>query len=607
MTSTKDRKLRANLLALARRLYRTHIRRQIWRMAFAFLCMALVAGSTAALAYLVKPMLDEIFAEQRKEALIWVSSAVILVFIVRGFATYFQTVTINVLTHRVLSSIQNEVFSQLLRLDLAFFHENAAGKLITRCTSDVNLLRMTIARAMVGLGREFLTLIGLVGLMFYMDWLLATISFLAFPTAVVPVSRAGRRIRKVTKSVQIQQGKLTSILNEVFQGVRHVKAYATERHETGRVKDEIRTVHRLIIRGVRIRAAVHPVMEFLGGVAVVAVILYGGSQVIGGTKTTGELFAFLAALIMAYEPLKKLANWNAQLNEGLAAIERIFEVLDMRPSIVDAPDAKPLQLSGGAIRFEQVQFAYTAGKAALNNVDIDIPAGKTVALVGPSGAGKSTVLNLIPRFYDIAAGRIAVDGQDLRGVTLASLRGAIGLVSQEIVLFDDTVRANIAYGRLDATDAEIVAASEAADAHEFVSALSQGYDTPVGPHGVKLSGGQRQRLVIARAMLKNAPILLLDEATSALDTESERHVQTALARLKQGRTTVVIAHRLSTVVAADLIYVLDQGRVVESGSHAALIAKAGHYARLYALQFSAQEADDTAAGSVQPIGARVRA
>ena len=607
MTSAKDRKLRANLVALAGRLFRIHLRGQIGRMALAFLCMAIVAASTAALAYLVKPMLDEIFAERRKDALIWVSTAVILVFVIRGLATYFQTITINVLTHRVLSSIQNEVFAQLLRLDLAFFHENAAGKLITRCTSDVSLLRMTIAHAIVGLGRELLTLIGLVALMFYMDWLLATIAFIAFPTAVMPISRAGRRIRKVTKNVQVQQGKLTSSLNEVFQGIRHVKAYATEGHERRRVKDEVRGLHRLIIRGVRIRAAVHPVMEFLGGVSVVAVIVYGGSQVISGVKTTGDLFAFLTALIMAYGPLKKLANWNAQLNEGLAAIERIFEVLDMRPSIVDAPDARPLQLSGGAIRFEQVEFAYTAGKVALHNVDIDIPAGKTVALVGPSGAGKSTVLNLIPRFYDIATGRITVDGQDLRAVTLASLRGAIGLVSQEIVLFDDTVRANIAYGRLDATDAEIVEAAEAAGAHEFVSALPEGYDTPVGPHGVKLSGGQRQRLVIARAMLKNAPILLLDEATSALDTESERHVQTALARLKQGRTTVVIAHRLSTVVAADLIYVLDQGRIVESGSHAALIAKAGHYARLYALQFSAQEADEPAAGSVQPIGARVRA
>jgi ATP-binding cassette, subfamily B, bacterial MsbA len=330
-------------------------------------------------------------------------------------------------------------------------------------------------------------------------------------------------------------------------------------------------------------------MEALGGTAVAVVIAYGGYQVIDGTRTPGAFFSFITALLLAYQPLKSLANLNASLQEGLAAAQRVFDVLDIEPDIQDQPGAWPLSVAGGEIRFDEVRFGYQPHAVALDGISLTVPAGSTVALVGPSGAGKSTVLNLIPRFYDVSSGGIAIDGQDVRTVTLSSLRGALALVAQEASLFDDTVRANIAYGRLSASEAEIEAAAAAAGADRFIAELPKGYDTLVGEHGMRLSGGQRQRLAIARAMLKDAPILLLDEATSALDNESERQVQAALKRLMQGRTTLVIAHRLSTIVGADLICVMDRGRIVESGKHAQLLARGGLYARLYETQFAPDE------------------
>jgi subfamily B ATP-binding cassette protein MsbA len=399
------------------------------------------------------------------------------------------------------------------------------------------------------------------------------------------MQRIGRRMRRVSANTQTELGEFMTLLNQTFQGARYVKAYGMETYETSRAARIIENLYRLVEKSQRIRAISSPLMETLGGVAVALVILYGGHQVFTGARSTGAFFSFITALLLAYQPLKNLANLNANLQEGLAAAQRLFTVLDIEPTICDRADAKPLAVAGGEIRFDAVRFSYGNGLDALNAATLEVPAGGTVALVGASGAGKSTIMNLIPRFYDVTAGAVRVDGQDVRDVTLASLRGAIALVSQEVTLFDDTVRANIAYGRFGASDAEIEATARAAAADDFIRALPQGYDTPVGEHGVKLSGGQRQRLSIARAMLKNAPILLLDEATSSLDTESERQVQTALKTLMRGRTTLVIAHRLSTVIEADIIYVIDAGRVVERGSHAELLRRDGAYARLHAMQF----------------------
>jgi len=424
--------------------------------------------------------------------------------------------------------------------------------------------------------------------MFYQDWALALVAFFVFPLAIRPIVAIGRRMRRVSANTQVEMGQLTTLLSQTFQGARHVKAYGMEDYEERRAAGLFERIFRLVDRANRTRARAAPMMEALGGVAIALVIFYGGHQVIIGARTPGAFFSFITALLLAYQPVKSLAILNTSLQEGLAAAQRVFEVLDIEPTIRDRPGARPLRIVGGEVRFAEVRFGYQPGTVALDGISVTVPAGSTVALVGPSGAGKSTMLNLIPRFYDVEGGSIAIDAQEIGSVTIATLRGAIALVSQEVSLFDDTVRANIAYGRFGASPEEIEAAAVAAAADRFIRELPQGYDTLVGEHGIRLSGGQRQRLAIARAMLKDAPILLLDEATSALDSESERQVQTALRLLMRGRTTVVIAHRLSTIIGADLICVMDKGQIVETGRHAQLLAKGGLYARLYETQFTAE-------------------
>ena len=575
---------------LVRRLARDFLRPQLGRIVLALIAMSVVAGATAANAWLMEPVLDKIFVA-REASLLWtVALAVLAIAVVKGFAGYFQSVLMYKVGQRVIADIQGTLFRRLIGADLAFFHANATASLVSRFTNDATLLRNASANVLVGIGKDAVTVVFLVGLMFYQDWALAIASFIVFPLAIRPISTVGRRMRRVSANTQSEMGAFMTLLDQTFQGARYVKAYGMEAYETKRADALIDRLYRLLNRAARVRSAVSPMMETLGGIAVAIVILYGGYQVIEGTRTAGTFFSFITALLLAYQPMKSLANLTANLQEGLAAAARIFTVLDIEPAIRDAADAVPLAVSGGEIRFEGVEFAYGAAGPVLHGIDLQVPAGKTVALVGASGSGKSTILNLIPRFYEVAAGRVTIDGTDVRHATLASLRGAVGLVSQEVSLFDDTVRANIAYGRLGAGASEIEAAARSAAADDFIRALPEGYDTMVGEHGIKLSGGQRQRLAIARAMLKNAPILLLDEATSALDTESERQVQAALKTLMQGRTTLVIAHRLSTVVDADLIYVIDGGRVAESGTHAELLARGGVYQRLYALQFADQAA-----------------
>ncbi len=577
-------------MPLIRRLSREFLRRQATPIVLALIAMGVVAAATAANAWLMEPLLDKIFVG-RQIALLWaVAVAVLGIATIKGLASYAQSILMYRVGQRVVADIQRALFRRLIGADLAFFHANPTGTLIARFVSDAGLLRNASANVLVGIGKDAITVVFLVAVMFYQDWALALASFVLFPVAVRPIASVGRRMRRATVNTQAEIGQFTTLLDQTFQGARHVKAYGMEAYETARADRMIESVNRLLNRAARIRSATSPVMETLGGIAVAGVILYGGYQVIEGMRTAGTFFSFITALLLAYQPMKTLANLTANLQEGLAAAERIFAVLDIEPEICDAPGAPPLVVTGGEIRFEAVRFTYPNGGPALNGAELVVPAGKTVALVGASGAGKSTILNLIPRFYDTTSGRVLIDGTDVRRVTLASLRASIALVSQEVSLFDDTVRANIAYGRFGASEAEITAAAQAAAADDFIRALPKGYDTVVGEQGVKLSGGQRQRVAIARAMLKNAPILLLDEATSSLDTESERQVQSALKTLMRGRTTLVIAHRLSTVVDADLIYVIDAGRIVESGTHAQLLARGGAYQRLYALQFADQPA-----------------
>src|SRR5437899_7997016 len=567
-------------LALVRRLVRDFMRRHVGAIGLAFVCMGLAAGSTALRAWLMEPVLDRIFFAREASLLALLGGAALVLALVKGMADYGQTVLMNRVGQRVIVDVQTASFARLIHADLAYFNATSSGMLISRLINDVSLLRNAAANVLAGIGRDAVTVVFLVGLMFYQDWRLALIAFFAFPLAIRPIVAIGRRMRRVSANTQAEMGQLTTLLSQTFQGARHVKAYGMEDYEERRAAGLFERIFRLVDRANRTRSRAAPMMEALGGVAIALVIFYGGHQVIIGARTPGAFFSFITALLLAYQPVKSLAILNTSLQEGLAAAQRVFEVLDIEPAIRDRPGARPLRIAGGEVRFADVRFGYQPGTVALDGISFTVPAGSTVALVGPSGAGKSTVLNLIPRFYDIDDGSIAVDGQEIRSVALASLRDAIALVSQEVSLFDDTVRANIAYGRWGAAQADIEAAAAAAGADRFVAELPQGYDTLVGEHGIRLSGGQRQRIAIARAMLKDAPILLLDEATSALDSESERQVQTALRLLMRGRTTVVIAHRLSTIIGADLICVMERGHIVETGRHAQLLARRGLYARL---------------------------
>ncbi len=569
---------------LLKRLIREHVRPHLLRLGMAMLLMAIVASSTAALAYLMEPVMDDVFDKQDREMLVAVPIAILVVTLIKGASTYGQAVLLAFVGQRIIADLQNRLFRHVIRFDLAFFHDTASGKLVSRMTNDINLMRNAVANAITGAVKDSLTLLFLLGVMFEKDWKLALIAFVVFPLAVYPIVRIGRRMRKVSTSALGELASFTARLNEAFQGARHVKAYNMEDFESARTEWRIETVFRLIFKALRTRAAASPIMETLGGVFIALIILYGGWQVIDGTLTKGEFMAFVTAMLLAYQPLKALANLNTNLQEGLAATERVFKILDTKPSITGPPNAPTLKVTGGEIAFEHVRFTYGTGTAALHDISLEVPAGKTVALVGRSGAGKSTILNLIPRFYDADTGCVFIDGTDVTKVDLASLRDAIGLVSQETVLFDDSIHANIAYGRMDANAEEIVEAAKSAGAHDFIIGMPEGYDTIIGEQGAKLSGGQRQRLSIARAMLKDAPILLLDEATSALDPETERLIQKSLSRLMQGRTTLVIAHRLATVQEADIIHYIEEGHVVESGSHRSLMAKNGAYARLYSLE-----------------------
>ncbi len=577
--------VRSSTRVLVRRLLRERLRGYFFPIAGALLCMAAIAAGNAGIIWLMQPALDDVFIAGNEELLYPISLAILAMSVLIGSAFYGQAVLMAWVGQRVVADFRRDMYAKLMSADLGFFVNTDTGNLISRFTSDTSMLSVSLIRAMTGFVKDTLLLIGLVGLMFYQEWLLALIAVFIFPCVIWPIVSIGRRIRRAASVTQARMADLTIRLDESFPAARLIKAFRMERNEIDRANSAISQVFKRSYRAARISAITRPVMETLGGTVIATVILVGGSLVIEGTTTPGTFGSFIIALVRAYQPLKALASLNNLLQEGLASTQRVFAVLDIEPDIVDARNAKPLSVPGGEIRFEKVRFSYNPGVPAVADVDLIAPAGATIALVGPSGAGKSTLLNLIPRFYDVDEGTISVDGQDIRQVTLASLRDSIALVSQEVTLFNDTIRDNIAYGRRDATMEEIVAAAKNAGAHDFIEALPNGYDTPAGELGERLSGGQRQRISIARAMLKDAPILLLDEATSSLDTESERAVQAALDRLKKGRTTIVIAHRLSTVIGSDLIYVIEHGRIIESGPHAELIAAGGAYARQYALQF----------------------
>ncbi len=564
-------------------------KRRIWLATF---CMMVVAFAGAANAWLLQPVLDEIFLNKDEQLLWMIPLALVVIALIGGVANYGQTMLMRYVGQHIVADMQVELFHHIMHADLGMFNEQSSGRIVSRFTNDIQMMRHAVSSVLAGLAKEFLSLLVLVGLMFYQSWELSLVALVAFPLAIYPILRLGKRMRKVADGTQRELGEFTATLDETFQNVRVVKAYGREDYETDKARSGVFRLFTLYMKASRVQAAASPMMEAIGSLGIAVVIGYGGYQVIHGDSTPGEFFSFIAAMIMAYKPLRSLAGLNNQLQEGLAAANRFFGALDKKPEIVSQPKATELHVPSGDIVIEDVSFDYNPHVSALRNVTLEVPAGKMVALVGASGSGKSTIMNLLLRFYDPTSGHIWVDGQEISQVTLPSLRQSIAIVTQEVMLFDDTVASNIAYGCPSATREEIEKAAKLAAAHEFITALPQGYDTKVGPGGVTISGGQRQRLCIARAFLKNAPILLLDEATSALDTESERMVQKALLNLMESRTALVIAHRLSTILHADRIYVLDHGRVVEQGTHETLLKKGGVYARLYDRQFSRLSDDE---------------
>ncbi|MBY0355751.1 MAG: ABC transporter ATP-binding protein/permease [Rickettsiales bacterium] len=588
---TSDARRPSSSISLIRRIVRDYLRMHLRDVWLAVLCMIIVAGTTATMAWLMQPVLDQIFLQKDRTMLTIVPIALVAVCIIGGVANYFQTVLMRKVGQRIVADLQIALFDHMMHADLSLFHDQASGRIISRFTNDIQSMRVAVSTALTGTAKELLTMVFLAGVMIFQSWELSIIAVALFPLAIHPIMRLSKRMRKIADGTQQELGEFTAQLDETFQGVRVVKAYRREDYEVSRARQTVENLFALYLKASRVQAAASPIMEVLGGTAIAAVIAYGGAQVVNGQTTPGAFFSFMAAMLMVYRPLRAFAGLNTNMQEGLAAADRLFKVLDHPPEIHDAEGATPLQVTDGTVQFHHVSFSYAGEHSALHEVELEIPAGRMAALVGPSGSGKSTLMNLLLRFYDAQDGRILIDGQDIRSVTLASLRRSIALVSQDIMLFDDSAAANIAYGREGASREDIIQAAKSADAHDFIMALSAGYDTRIGPSGVRLSGGQRQRIAIARAMLKNAPILLLDEATSALDTQSERSVQNALTELMQHRTTLVIAHRLSTIRHADIIYVLDQGRVAEKGSHDELLTKGGLYARLYHAQFAqAQQA-----------------
>jgi len=560
------------------------IRPYTGRLVWAILCMIFTAGLNSGIALMVKPLMDDIFMQKRWIMLQIIPLAILALYFLKGVFDYAQVYLMNYIGQRLVMQLRNELFAHIHSLSHRFFADRSTGMLISRTNQDVVLVQNTVTEGLANILRDPLEIIGYLVALFYLNWRWALIAVLVLPFIAMLIDRLGRKLRKITWSAQERISDLTVILHETFTGAAIVKAFMMEDREIDRFKQSNKAYFNELMRAVRVIALSTPLMEFLGAAGLALVLWYGGLQVFKGQTTPGTFFAFITALLMLYTPIKRLTRVNNQIQQGIAGAQRVFEIIDTEPDIASRPDAPALAPLREVIEYRSVGFGYN-DKRVLNGIDLEVRKGEVVAIVGESGVGKTTLVNLLLRFYDVTSGAILIDGQDIREVALASLRKQIGLVTQETILFNDTVHNNIAYGDMDASQKRIEEAAYAAFAHRFINRLPHKYHTMIGEKGVMLSGGQRQRLAIARAILKNPPILVLDEATSALDTESERVVQKALENLMQNRTTFVIAHRLSTVQHADKIIVLEGGKIIEMGTHQDLLKQQGAYHRLYTLQF----------------------
>ena len=556
------------------------------RILIASLCAIGVSGATAAVAWLVQPALDKIFIQKNLQMLMLIPVAILIMYFLKGVFNYYQSYLMRYVGNRVIMDMRNDLYSHLTVMPMQFYTEHSTGKLMSRLLNDVSIINNAASTSIKDLVQNLITVIALLGVVFYQDWRLAAISCLVLPFAYYPIIKLGRKLRRVSRKGQEEISGITAIMHETFTGASVVKAFGMEPSEINKFMEKNYSLFKISMKGVKLTELSTPLMEFIGAVGASLIIWYGGHQVVNGVTTPGTFFSFLTALIMMYSPLRALTRVNAAIQQSIAAAERVFAILDLDTEEVTNKGTTELHGIKDRIELRNVSFKYPSStKHAISDASFSVPHGRTVALVGSSGGGKTTIGNLLLRFYEPESGGIYIDGTDIRDFTLRSLRSRIGIVSQDVILFNDTVFSNIAYGKKDIGMEDVMNAAKKAYAHDFIINMPDGYNTVIGERGAKVSGGEKQRIAIARAILKDPPILILDEATSALDTESEHIIRMALDNLMIGRTTFVIAHRLSTIKNADLIIALDNGKIVEMGRHEELLTRRGLYKRLYDMQF----------------------